>query len=76
MGTCLLRSMYAGQEATARTRHGKMDWFQTGKGVCQGCLLSGYYHPVYLTSGWIPSWLESRFPGEILITSGTLMTPP
>ena len=38
--TCLLRSLYAGQEATVRTRHGKMEWFQIGKGVCQGCILS------------------------------------
>ena len=37
---CLLRSLYAGQEATVRTRHGKMDWFQIGKGVRQGCVLS------------------------------------
>ena len=38
--TCLLRNMYAGQEATVRTRHGTMDWFQIGKGVHQGCILS------------------------------------
>ena len=38
--TCLLRNLYAGQEVTVRTRHGKMDWFQIGKGVCQGCILS------------------------------------
>ena len=38
--TCLLRNLYAGQEATVRTRHGTMDWFQTGKGVHQGCILS------------------------------------
>ena len=37
--TCLLRHLYAGQEAIVRTRHGTMDWFQTGKGVCQGCIL-------------------------------------
>ena len=37
---CLLRNLYAGQEATARTGHGTIDWFQIGKGVCQGCLLS------------------------------------
>ena len=37
--TCLLRNLYAGQEATVRTRHGTTDWFQIGKGVCQGCLL-------------------------------------
>ena len=38
--TCLLRSLYAGQEATVRTGHGTTDWFQRGKGVCQGCILS------------------------------------
>ena len=38
--TCLLRNLYAGQEATARIGHGTMDWFQTGKGVCQHCILS------------------------------------
>ena len=36
----LLRNMYAGQEATVRTGHGTMDWFQTGKGIRQGCILS------------------------------------
>ena len=38
--TCLLRNLYAGQEATVRTGHGTTDWFQIGKGVCQGCILS------------------------------------
>ena len=38
--TCLLRNLYAGQEATVRTGHGTTDWFQKGKGVCQGCILS------------------------------------
>ena len=38
--TCLLRNLYADQEATAGTRHGTTDWFQIGKGVCQGCILS------------------------------------
>ena len=38
--TCLLRNLYAGQEATVRTEHGKADWFQIGKGVRQGCILS------------------------------------
>ena len=38
--TCLLRNLYAGQEATVRIGHGTRDWFQIGKGVCQGCILS------------------------------------
>ena len=38
--TCLFRNLYAGQEATVRTGHGTTDWFQRGKGVCQGCILS------------------------------------
>ena len=38
--TCLLKNLYAGQEATVRTGHGTTDWFQIGKGVCQGCILS------------------------------------
>ena len=38
--TCLLRNLYAGQEATVRTGHGTTDWFQIGKGVCQGCIWS------------------------------------
>ena len=38
--TCLLRNLYAGQEATVRTGHGTIDWFQIGKGVCQSCILS------------------------------------
>jgi len=37
---CLLKNLYAGQEATVRTRHGTLDWFKTWKGVCQGCILS------------------------------------
>ena len=38
--TCLLRNLYADQEATVRTEHGTIDWFQIGKRVCQGCILS------------------------------------
>ena len=38
--TCLLRNLYAGQEATVGTTHGTTDWFQIGKGACQGCILS------------------------------------
>ena len=38
--TCLLRNLYAGQEATVKSGHGTSDWFQIGKGICQGCILS------------------------------------
>ena len=50
--TCLLRNLYAGQEATVRTGHGTTDWFQIGKGVCHGCILSPYLfnlHTEYIT---------------------------
>ena len=77
---CLLRNLYAGPEATVRTGHGT-DWFQIGKGVHQAV----YCHPAYLTNmqctscempGWIKHKLESRFLGELSITSDTQMTPP
>ena len=45
--TCLLRNLYAGQEATVRTGHGTTDWFQIGKGVCQGCILTPFLFNVY-----------------------------
>jgi len=45
--TCLLKNLYAGQEATVRTVHGTTDWFQIRKGVRQGCLLSSYLFNLY-----------------------------
>ena len=72
--TCLLRNLYSGQEATVRTGHGTTDWFQIGKGVCQGCILS----PCLLTSiqktpcempSWLNHKLESGLLGEISTTS-------
>ena len=45
--TCLLRNLYAGQEATVRTGHGTKDWLQVGKGVCQGCILSPCFFNIF-----------------------------
>ena len=45
---CLLRNLYAGQEATVRTGHGTMDWFQIGKGLCQGCVSSPQLFNLYV----------------------------
>ena len=45
--TCLLKNLYAGQEAIVRTGHGKMDWFQIGKGVHRGCILSPCFFNLY-----------------------------
>ena len=45
--TCLLRYLYAGQEATVRTVHETVDWFQIGKAICQGCILSPYLFNLY-----------------------------
>ena len=67
---CLLRNLYAGQEATVRTGHGTTDWFQIGKGVHQDCVLS----PCLFN--WMKHKLESTLLGEISITSEMQMTPP
>ena len=84
--TCLLRNLYAGQEATIRTVHGTMDLFQIGKAVCfEYTIYSAYCHPAYLiyvqstsweTLGWKKHKLESGLPGEISITSDMQITPP
>ena len=73
--------MYAGQEATVRTGHGTTDWFQIGKGVRQGCILSPCLFNIYVeyimrNAGLEETQLESRLPGEISITSDMQMTPP
>ena len=44
---CLLRNLYASKEATVRTGHGTTDWFQIGKGICQGCILSLFFFNLY-----------------------------
>ena len=79
--TCLLRNVYAGQEATVRTGHGTTDWFQIGKGVCQGCILlpclfNLYAEYIMQNAGLGEAELESRLLGEISITSDTQMIPP
>ena len=69
-----------GQEATVRTGHGTTDWFQIGKGVRQGCILSPclfnlYAEYIMRNAGLEEAQLESRLPGEISITSDMQMTP-
>ena len=78
---CLLRNLYAGQKATVRPRHGTTDWFQIGKGVCQGCILSPclfnlYAEYIMRNAGLEEAQLESRLQGEISIISDMQMTPP
>ena len=78
---CLLRNLYAGQQATVRTGHETTDWFQIGKGVRQGCILSPclfnlYAEYIMRNAGLEKHKLESRFPGEISIPSDMQMTPP
>ena len=79
--TCLLRNLYAGQEATVRTGHGITDWFQIGKGVSQSCILSPclfnfYAEYIMRNAGLEEAQRESRLPGEMSITSDMQMTPP
>ena len=79
--TWLLRNLYAGQEATVKTGHGRTDWFQIGKGVRQGCILSPclfnfYAEYIMRNTGLEEAQLESRLPGKISITSDMQMTPP
>ena len=61
--TCLLRNLYAGQEATIRTVHGKTDWFQIGRVVCQGCILSPCLFNLYAEYIMRNSWLEEAQAG-------------
>ena len=79
--TCLWRNLYAGQKATVRTEHGTTEWFQIGKRVRQGCILSPCLFKLYAeyimrNAGLDEARLESRLPGEISITSDMQMTPP
>ena len=57
--TCLLRNLYAGQEATVRTGHGTTDWFQIGKGVHQGCILSPCLFNLYAELRWLDGFTDS-----------------
>ena len=80
--TCLLRNLYADQEATVRSGHGTMDWFQIGKGVCHGCILSPCLfnlYAEYIMRNARPDEAQVgiKIAGRnIYITSGMQMTPP
>ena len=78
--TCLLRSLYKGEEATVRTGHGTTDWFQLGKGVRQGCILSPCLfslHAEYImrNAGLEEAQAGIKIAGRISITSDMQMTP-
>ena len=79
--TCLLRNLYAGQEATVRTGHGKTDWFQIGKGVYQGCILSPclfnfYAEYIMRNAGLEEAQTGIKIAGRNNNTSDMQMTPP
>ena len=76
---CLLRNLYAGQEAIVRTGHGITDWFQIGKGICQGCILSTALFNLYAEYIVRNAGLEETQTGVKIagrITSDMQMTPP
>ena len=79
--TCLLSNLYAGQEATVKTRHGTTDWFQIRKGVHQGCILSFcllnfYAEYIMRNTGLDEAQAGISLPGEISIPSDMQMAPP
>ena len=77
--TCLLRNLYAGQEATVRAGHGTTDWLQIRKGVRQSYILSSCLFDLYASCempGWMKHKWESKFLGEISIISDMQMSPP
>ena len=79
--TCLLRNLYVGQEATVRTGHGRTDWFQIRKGVCQGCILSPclfnlYAEYIMRNAGLDEAQAGIKIAREISITSDMQMIPP
>ena len=78
---CLLRNLYAGQETTVRTGHGKTDWFHLGKGVRQGCILSPglfnlYAEYIMRNAGLEETQAGIKIAGRNTITSDMQMTPP
>ena len=78
--TCLLRNLYAGQEATVRTAQERADWFQSSKGVHQGCVLSLclfnlYAEYIMQNTGLDEAQAGIKLAGEISIISDTQMTP-
>ena len=79
--TCLLRNLYAGQEASVRTGHGTTDWFQSRKGACQGYILSPCLFNLYVEYIMQNARLDEaqagiKIAGEISKTSDMQMTPP
>ena len=79
--TCLLKNLYAGQEATVRTGHGTTDWFQIGKGVCQGCILSPCLFNLYVeyimrNAGLDEAQAGIKIARRNMKTSDMQMTPP
>ena len=79
--TCLLRNLYAGQEAAVRTGHGTTDWFQIGKGVHQGCILvpclfNLYAEYIMRNAGLDEAQAGIKIAGEIWIASDMQITPP
>ena len=79
--TCLLRNLYAGQEATVRTGHGTKDWFQIGEGVCQGCILSPclfnlYAEYIMRNTGLDEAQAGIKIAGRNINNLDMQMTPP
>ena len=78
---CLLRNLHAGQGATVRTGHGTTDWFQIGKGVHQGCILSSclfnlYAEYIMRNAVLVETQARINFAGEISLTSDMQVIPP
>ena len=75
--TCLLRNLYAGQEATVRVGHGKTDWFQIGKGcVLSLCLFNLYVEYIMRNAGLEEAQARIKIAGRNIKTSDMQMTPP